>query len=41
MSKNNLIRIKVENEGVPILDTKTERIEDLENIFDTIKKKLK
>jgi hypothetical protein len=40
MSKNGIIRMKVEFEEMPILDFKTKKVKDLDEVMNDIKKKL-
>jgi hypothetical protein len=39
--KDGLIRVKVEYEETPIMDCKTHNLKDMDDIFKTIKKKLR
>jgi hypothetical protein len=40
MSKNGIMRVKIEFEDIPILDMKTKKLKDLDEVMNDIKKKL-
>lgn len=41
MTKNGIIRVKVEFEEIPLLDLKTKKLKDLDEVIEDIKKKLR
>jgi hypothetical protein len=40
-NKDGIIRIKIDFEEIPILDLKTKKIKDIDEVMDDIKKKLR